>query len=102
MVVTLVHIWVKEQFVEDFIRVTIDNHENTLKEPGNIRFDFLSDANDNTKFVLYEVFESEAAVAAHKSTTHYLRWRDTVADWMAQPRQGLKHMAIRPTDASLW
>ena len=42
MVVTLVHIWVKEQFVEDFIRATIDNHENTVKEPGNIRFDFLS------------------------------------------------------------
>jgi autoinducer 2-degrading protein len=102
MVVTLVYIWVKEQFVEDFIKATIDNHENTLKEPGNIRFDFLSDANDKTKFVLYEVFESEDAVATHKSTTHYLRWRDTVADWMAQPRQGYKHMAIRPTDASLW
>ncbi len=102
MVVTLVHIWVKEQFVEDFIRATIDNHENTLKEPGNIRFDFLSDANDNTKFVLYEVFESEDAIAAHKSTTHYLRWRDTVEDWMAQPRQGMKHVAIRPSDASLW
>lgn len=102
MVVTLVHIWVKEQFVEDFIRATIDNHENTLKEPGNMRFDFLSDASDKTKFVLYEVFESEDAIAAHKSTAHYLRWRDTVADWMAQPRQGMKHLAICPTEASLW
>ena len=43
MVVTMVHIWVKEQFVEEFIKATIDNHENTIKEPGNIRFDFLSD-----------------------------------------------------------
>jgi autoinducer 2-degrading protein len=102
MVVTMVHIWVKEQFVEEFIKATIDNHENTIKEPGNIRFDFLSDANDNTKYVLYEVFESEDAIAAHKSTIHYIKWRDTVADWMAQPRQGLKHIAIRPTDASLW
>jgi len=102
MIVTLVHIWVKDQYVDDFIRATIDNHENTVKEPGNIRFDFLSDANDKTKFVLYEVFESEEAVAAHKTTAHYLRWRDTVADWMAQPRQGLRHSAICPTETSLW
>jgi autoinducer 2-degrading protein len=102
MIVTLVHIWVKDQYVDDFIRATIDNHENTVKEPGNIRFDFLSDANDKTKFVLYEVFESEEAVAAHKTTAHYLRWRDAVADWMAQPRQGLRHFAICPTETSLW
>jgi len=102
MIVTLVHIWVKDQFVDDFIRATLNNHENTVKEPGNIRFDFLSDANDKTKFVLYEVFASEEAVAAHKITAHYLRWRDAVADWMAQPRQGLRHQVICPTEASLW
>jgi autoinducer 2-degrading protein len=102
MIVTFVHIWVKDQFVDDFIRATIDNHENTVKEPGNIRFDFLSDANDRTKFILYEVFESEEAIAAHKATAHYLKWRDAVADWMAKPRQGLRHNVIRPTDASLW
>jgi autoinducer 2-degrading protein len=102
MIVTLVHIWVKDQFVDDFIRATIDNHEDTIKEPGNIRFDFLSDANDKTKFVLFEVFESEEAIAAHKNTSHYLRWRDTVADWMAQTRQGVRHQVICPTDVSLW
>ena len=102
MIVTFVHIWVKDQFVDDFIRATIDNHENTIKEPGNIRFDFLSDGNDKTKFVLYEVFESEAAVAAHKTTAHILRWRDAVVNWMAQPRQGIQHNVIRPIDASLW
>jgi autoinducer 2-degrading protein len=102
MIVTLVHIWVKDRFVDDFIRATIDNHENTIKEPGNIRFDFLSDANDKTKFVLYEVFESEEAIAVHKNASHYLRWRDTVADWMAQTRQGIRHQVICPTDVSLW
>jgi len=102
MIVTLVYIQVKDEFVDEFIRVTIDNHINTIKEPGNIRFDFLSDANDRTKFVLYEVFESDEAIATHKNTVHYLTWRDTVADWMAQPRQGIRHTAITPTDATLW
>lgn len=102
MIVTLVHIWVKEQFVDDFIRATLDNHENTVKEPGNIRFDFLSDDNDKAKFVLYEVFASDEAIAAHKATVHYIRWRNAVADWMVQPRQGLRHTVICPTESSLW
>lgn len=102
MIVTIVHIWVKEQYIDDFIRATITNHENTVKEPGNIRFDFLSDARDRTKFVLYEVFASEEAVATHKGTAHYLRWRDTVADWMARSREGLRHNVICPTEPSLW
>ena len=102
MIVTLVHIWVKDQFIDEFIRTTIDNHENTVKEAGNIRFDFLSDANDKTRFVLYEVFESEEAIASHKATAHYARWRDKVADWMVQPRQGIRYQVIRPTGASLW
>jgi autoinducer 2-degrading protein len=102
MIVTFVHVWVKEPFVDDFIRATVENHEHTVKEPGNIRFDFLSDATDKTKFVLYEVFESEQAVAAHKETAHYQKWRDQVLDWMARPRQGLRHNVICPTATSSW
>ena len=102
MIVTIVHIWVKDQFVDDFIRATIENHANTVKEPGNIRFDFLSDSGDKTKFVLYEVFESDEAVAVHKTTAHYLKWRDLVADWMVKPRQGIRHQVISPIDRSLW
>jgi len=102
MIVTLVHIWVREPFIEDFIRATIDNHEHSVKEPGNLRFDVLTDAADKTKFVLYEAFETEEAAAAHKNTAHYGKWRDTVADWMAQPRQGFRHYVVCPTAVSSW
>ena len=50
-----------------------------------------------TKFFLYEVYRDEAAFKAHQQTEHYLTWRQTVADWMAQPRQGVKHSSIFPT-----
>jgi autoinducer 2-degrading protein len=33
---------------------------------------------------------------AHKNTAHYLKWRDTVADWMAAPRQGLSYRGLFP------
>jgi len=102
MIVTFVHVWVKEPFVEDFIRATVENHEHSILEPGNLRFDFLSDESEKNKFVLYEVFESEEAIAAHRNTAHYLRWRDRVADWMAQPRKGFRHSVICPKERSSW
>lgn len=97
MIATFVHVWVKEDYLDEFIRASEENHENSIKEPGNLRFDFLQDAENPAKFVLYEAYESEEAAIAHKSTKHYLKWRETVADWMAQPREGIKHKIIRPT-----
>lgn len=96
MTVTLVHIHVKPEFVTGFIEATRHNHENSVKEPGNFRFDILQDAGDPGKFVLYEVYESEQAVVAHKETPHYITWRDTVASWMAKPREGVKHQLLFP------
>ena len=86
MIATLVYVDVKPECVEAFEKITVYNHNNTRKEPGNIRFDVLR-ANDNpNQFVLYEVFADEAAAAAHKTTEHYLKWRAEVADYMASPR----------------
>ena len=96
MIVTLVYVQVKSEFVKVFIEATRENHENSVKESGNIRFDILQDANDPAKFVLYEAYTTEQAVAAHKETAHYLKWRDTVAPWMAKPREGVKHNLLFP------
>ena len=96
MIATLVHVQVKPQHISDFIQATRDNHQNSVKESGNFRFDILQDSNDPGKFILYEVYETEAAVAAHKETAHYLKWRDTVADWMAKPREGFRHRMLFP------
>ncbi len=102
MIVTLVHVWVKESCVEDFIAATVENHKNSVKEPGNLRFDILRDAENPYKFVFYEAFESEEDVAEHKKTPHYLKWRDAVAGWMEQPRQGIKHTVICPVNRNEW
>ena len=91
MTVTLVHVLVKPEFLNPFIEATRENHESSIREPGNLRFDILQDAGDPNKFVLYEAYESEAAAAAHKETPHYFKWRDTVMNWMAKPREGVKH-----------
>lgn len=89
MIATLVFVDVKPENVEDFRKITLYNHENSRKEAGNVRFDVLQDNNNPTQFVLYEVFESEEAAAFHKTTEHYLKWRETVAPYMASPRKAI-------------
>ena len=90
MIATLVYVDVKPEYIEEFRAASIDNHDNSRKEKGNIRFDVLQDAAVPTSFILYEVFEDEAAVLAHKETEHYKRWRDTVAPYMNSARRATK------------
>lgn len=96
MVVTCVHVWVKPEHIEDFIKATKINHENSIKEAQNMRFDVLQDRGDPSKFILYEAYQSDEGAAAHKQTEHYLTWRDTVAPWMAEPRKGIPYSVIAP------
>ena len=96
MVVTTVMVRVEADHIDDFIEETVRNHEASIQEPGNARFDVLQSEEDPARFLLYEAYESEQAAAAHKDTDHYKRWRERVADWMAEPRQGIKYKGIRP------
>ena len=102
MVVTCVHVHVRPEAVDAFIEASVENHKQSVKEPGNLRFDFVRQADDPSRFMMYEAYESEAAVAAHKETPHYLKWRDTVKDMMAEPRYGIKYDIIDPKDRSEW
>lgn len=97
MQVTMVHVHVNPDKVQEFIRATQSNHEGTIKEPGNRRFDVLQSPEDPCYFVLYEAFASPEDVAAHKTTPHYLAWRDTVADWMEKPRKGIPWKGLFPS-----
>jgi len=99
---TTVNIYVKKDKVNDFILATIENHKGSVEETGNIRFDFMQDNNDPTHFTLYEVFEDYEAVARHKKTAHYLKWRETVQDWMEKPRTSTPHTIIVPTEIERW
>ena len=97
MHVTLVHVTVKPGHVDDFIEATRLNHEASVQESGNRRFDVLRSADDPASFVLYEAYASAEDAAAHKQTAHYQAWRDTVADWMAAPRRGVGYTGLYPS-----
>ena len=94
MYVVAVTVWVKPEFVEQFIAASLDNARNSRKEPGNLRWDFCQSEDDPTRFLLYEAYREKDDFAKHQQTEHYARWKAAVTDWMAQPRQGVKHNAI--------
>jgi autoinducer 2-degrading protein len=98
MYVTIVYVHVKPEHVTDFIASMRVNHEQSVLEPGNLRFDILQSADDPTRFVAYEAYRDEASAKAHKETAHYLAWRDAAADWMAEPRQGARYDGLFPVD----
>lgn len=99
MYVVAVTVLAKPEFVERFVEATLDNARNTRREPGNVRFDVLRAEEDPNRFMLYEAYHTKNDFVKHQQTEHYLQWKAKVADWMAQPRQGVKHQSIFFGDA---
>jgi len=98
MIVVLVFVHVKAERVQDFKAASVENAQGSLLEPGIARFDVIQQKDDPTRFILVEVYRTEEAQAAHKQTAHYLRWRDRVAEMMAEERRGVKYDNIYPAD----
>lgn len=96
MHVTLVHVQVKPDAVDAFVAACRGNHEMSVQEPGNRRFDILQDAADPTRFVLYEAYATADQAAAHKQTAHYATWRTAVEPLMAEPRRGVPYAGLFP------
>jgi autoinducer 2-degrading protein len=98
MHIVLVQVHVKPESVEAFKEATIENASNSVREPGVARFDVIQQDADPARFMLVEVYHDEAGAAAHKETAHYAKWRDAVAEMMAEPRRGIKFTNVFPED----
>lgn len=98
MHIVMVHIVIKPEHIKEFIQVSIENASNSIQEPGIVRFDFIQQAGDPTRFTLVEVYRNESDQVLHRETQHYQKWRDSVADMMSEPRQGIKYHNIFPND----
>jgi autoinducer 2-degrading protein len=98
MFVVCVTIKVRSDMVEEFIEATYANCRGTRKEPGNLRFDFCQSEEEPARFFLYEVYKAPEDFKRHQETTHYLQWKETVSDWMAEPRVGVKYQSLFPAD----
>ena len=99
MLITHVFVHVKEDHIDAFKAASLDNARHSVQEPGIARFDVIQQQGDPTRFVLVEVYRTADAPARHKETAHYARWRDAVADMMAEPRYAIKYNNVFPNDS---
>jgi len=98
MLVVHVHVHVKPDQVDLFKAASIENARNSVQEPGIARFDVVQQQDDPTRFVLVEVYRTSDDPARHKETDHYKKWRDTVAEMMADARSAVKYENVFPDD----
>jgi (4S)-4-hydroxy-5-phosphonooxypentane-2,3-dione isomerase len=98
MLTLIVNIHIKTDSIEAFRDATIENARNSRLEPGVARFDVLQQADDPSRFVLYEAYRDNAAAAAHKETAHYQAWLVKVDQMFAEPRTRALYNCVSPTD----
>ena len=96
MDVTVVYIQVKPEHVADFLVAIRENHEASVREPGNVRFDILQAADDPARFITYMAYRDEASGRAHRDTDHYRTFCDLVEDWMVEPRRNVRYTGLYP------
>ena len=76
MFVLLVHVDVRPELLADLRPLMLENARRSVeRDPGCIRFDVHQVEGSDTRFVYYEVYESEAAWQAHRRSTHFLAYQ---------------------------
>lgn len=94
-----VQLKVKPERVDEFLALTLENATSAREEPGCLRFDVLRNEKEPDRFFFYEVYRTTLDHKAHQETAHYLRWKDDVADLLAEPRVGARWTNLSPADA---
>ncbi len=94
MIVKSVTLYVKKESRKEFIEATLENQKNSLKEDEVISFDFFQSDEDETKFLLYEVYNSEKGMESHLETEHFKKWIKTVDNFFSKPREKATYIPI--------
>jgi autoinducer 2-degrading protein len=69
---------------DNFLAALKVNGAAAVTEPGCKRFDIINLASDPNHFFLYEVYESEAALKAHRETDHFKKFAAIIGKMVAK------------------
>jgi len=81
--IALVWLTVKEG-TKDFVERTAPNVIASRKESENVRFEMLRSTGTPNTYVLFEVYKSKAAAAAHKEQSHFADWKPWITENLAE------------------
>lgn len=76
-----VHADVVDQFKARLLRHA---RISVTQEPGCSRFDVHQERSDPALFLLVESYADEAAFEAHRTSPHYLTFREDVKEWVVE------------------
>ena len=83
MHVLVVEFRIRTEFIDRFEAAIADNARLSREtEPGCRQFDVCRDPADPAVFLLYELYDDEAAFAAHLETPHFKAFDREVAPWV--------------------
>ena len=83
MFVVTVEFVVKAPHIEQFRKAMLANASASLRdEVGCKQFDIDVDPADDKAIFLYEIYDDQAAFAAHCASAHFKSFDSTVADWV--------------------
>ena len=81
---------------EAFLAASRANQTGARKEPGNLRFDIYRSTQEPQRFLFVEAYNSEAAVAKHRETAHFIEWLKTAEPMLVEPRKRVPGQDIPP------
>jgi autoinducer 2-degrading protein len=86
---------------QDELRAALIGYAQTCleREPGCRRYDVCLDPVEASSFLLYQVYDNEAAYLAHRELPHYAEFRTLVDPW-TRSRRVLTYEAISLVDTA--
>jgi quinol monooxygenase YgiN len=85
MILLAATIPIKPEMREDAVRAVTEMVEATVKEAGCLKYDFYSSITDPNRFMAFEEWESDEALAAHMQTPHMAELRRRMPELAAGP-----------------
>src|SRR6202158_2244244 len=98
MLAMWVKVRVKPEGRERFLAaIEVDALGSERDEPGCLRINVLQDEQDENIYYFYEVYQDEAAQAAHRAMPHYDAWREA-ADTLDGRAEATRCLTVFPAD----
>jgi len=98
MIIVHVYLHAKEEMINAFKEANIKNAKSSVQEPGILRFDVMQQEDDQSRFLLVEIYKNEKAISAHKETAHYAEWVKVAEPKLAEPRVKTIYRNLFPDD----
>ena len=61
--------------VDAMLEALAENAAGSIKEPGCQKWEYSQHLEDPKKFAIYEIYDDEEAIAAHKDSAHFQHWK---------------------------